>query len=68
MAIIRSIRCDVCGIVEGEVVEGAGFPGWSSVHGVSLNGVANPALCRDHTSVVMKMLDDTASELKKEGG
>ena len=47
MAILRTIRCDVCGKEEREAGENTGWPGWGGLQGIVFNGVANPNLCPD---------------------
>lgn len=47
MTILRTIKCDVCGASLIEGAEGEGWQHWGQVNGFSLDGIANPTLCRD---------------------
>lgn len=58
--ILRTIKCDVCGAVETEKTAGSGWNGWGSLQGVSLNGVDNPSLCKEHLAKVAEFIDTMA--------
>lgn len=56
--ILRTIRCAVCGKTHTEAAPNVGFPGWGAVHGVELNGEANPTLCPEHLASVMNYIEE----------
>lgn len=55
--ILRTIKCDICGESYTEERDGAGFPGWGSLQGVTLNGTANPTFCPGHLAQVADFVD-----------
>lgn len=59
--IIRIIKCGKCSTEEREEVPNAGWPGWSCIHGVHLNGVDNPNFCPACTSALMAVVDREVS-------
>lgn len=57
MAIIRTIKCDICQAEQTEPAAGAGWVGWGDLHGIVLNGIANPSLCPTCLGVAAMALD-----------
>lgn len=57
MAITRTIECDKCHKTQTEPVPNVGWQGWGAIHGVELNGVANPNLCPECLAPVMEFID-----------
>lgn len=55
--ISRTITCAACGQREEEKAENAGWQGWGGIHGVVLNGCANPHLCPECMARVMEFID-----------
>ncbi len=55
----RTIRCDFpgCGEVVQEKNYGDGWPGWSSLHGINLNGNHKPQFCESCTAKIMEFID-----------
>ena len=62
MAILTKATCDICGKTQTEEAHGSGFPGWGALHGIVLNGVANPWLCPKHLHQVAKFVDQLTEE------
>lgn len=60
--ILRTIKCDLCGAVYTEQGDGAGFPGWGALQGVTLDGVANPCLCPEHLAAAAGFVDSLKQE------
>lgn len=63
MAIERTAVCDCCGASAKEPVVNGGWPGWGGVHGVILNGVANPSLCPSCLGSVMQFIEERKNDL-----
>jgi len=63
--ILRTIKCDICGISYTEDREGAGFPGWGALQGVSLDDVSNPSLCPGHLAMFGEYADKLKQELNR---
>lgn len=55
--IIRTIVCDICKTTGQESKPNAGWPGWGSLHGITLNGTDNPTLCPYHLTRVADFID-----------
>lgn len=53
----RTIVCDVCGATYTEQSDGAGFKGWGALHGIAIDGCANPSLCPAHLNAVAHFVD-----------
>lgn len=47
MTILRTIKCDVCGMTATEGEENQGWIHWGNLNGIALDGVDNPSLCRE---------------------
>lgn len=47
MSILRTIKCDVCGATATEGQENEGWMRWGQLQGIGLDGIINPALCKD---------------------
>lgn len=62
MAILRTIKCDVCGEVDTEPFPNAGWMGWGGLNGVAFNGVDNPSLCPKHLAAVADFIDRLIKE------
>lgn len=45
MAILQTIRCDICDEHAVEKSHGDGFVGWGTVQGFKLNDTPHPCLC-----------------------
>jgi len=65
MAIVRTIRCAVCGASHTEEKEGDGFPGWGELRGVALDGEANPTLCPHHLSEATDFIDSMKQRIMR---
>lgn len=52
MTILRTIVCDCCGSRATEGEENQGWHRWGALHGIGLDGVANPTLCRECLTAV----------------
>ena len=49
MTTLRTITCDVCGLMYTEVEAGAGFPGWGALTGIVFDEhTTSPELCPAH--------------------
>ena len=55
--IIRSIKCDSCGLIRQESGQGGGFSGWGQINGVALNGIDNPEFCPECLGRIMEYID-----------
>lgn len=65
--ILRTIKCDVCGALHTETEEGAGFPQWGALQGISLNDAINPSLCPKHLTIIADYLDKLTNEEQGDG-
>lgn len=65
--ILRTIVCDVCGNEYRESGAGDGFPGWSGINGVALDGIHDPKLCPECTKSVMNFVDSMKERMKANG-
>lgn len=54
---LRTLICDVCGCEQKEQASNQGWAGWGALHGVALDGVANPSLCPACLTKVAKFID-----------
>lgn len=54
----RTVFCTVCRAQHTEDSEGAGFPNWGQLHGVALDGDANPHLCPACLDKTAQFLDE----------
>lgn len=57
MAILRTVKCSICGCKETEPEYGKGWSGWIHIVGVVLNGDSNVYLCPAHMKKVMDYID-----------
>jgi hypothetical protein len=57
MSIKRTIQCDICGCEQHEPMAGDGFTGWAGLHGVVLDGVADPQICPSCLNYFMPLLE-----------
>lgn len=58
MAILRVIKCDVCGKEQVEEQINGGWVGWGALHGIKLNDTENPSLCPPCLNKVAKFINN----------
>lgn len=61
MPMLRTVKCDICGMDYTETQYGAGFPNWMNILGISLDGNEQVWLCPVHMAKVADYIDSMAN-------